>query len=492
MKRFFQLTGVLAGLLIIAMIYNTLTFQSISSEEVEDVQVELVNDGIAERFAGAIRIPTVSHQKVEDINYPSFLTLHQYIDANFPEIAQSLQKIVINDYSLLYKWQGSDLEAQPVLLLSHMDVVPVVAGSESRWEHPPYSGAIADGYIWGRGTLDNKQGVFAILEAVEDLLTKGYQPRRTYYLAFGHDEERGGVQGAGKIAEYLKSKNVNAIYALDEGGFITNGDQFGLPGKIAMVNISEKGIVNLKLTVTGEGGHSSMPPAETAAAILSQAVVKVSANKLPVNTEPVKQMLASVAGDLPLNQRVAAANFGLLKPFVTYFAERIPMLNAFVRTTTAPTMLQGSPKSNVLPTEAVAIVNHRIIPGETGESVKDFITKVIDDERVNIEFNGGFSNPSEVASVDSVGFEIIRKTIKQVSPTDPIILTGMLPAATDTRHYGDVSDDAYRFIYAEINMSENRFHGTNERIKVESYLEAVRFFVQLIKNSDGAESDPGW
>ena len=491
MKRFFQLIGVLAGLLIVTMAFNTITFQSSDSKEFENIQVELANDGIAERLAGAIRIPTVSHQQVQDIDYPSFLTLHRYIDENFPRVRQSLQKNVINEYSLLYKWQGSDPNQQPVLLLSHMDVVPVVAGSESRWEYPPFSGEIADGYIWGRGTLDNKQGVFAILEAVEDLLAKGHQPERTHYLAFGHDEEIGGSQGAGKIAEYLKSKDVNAIYALDEGGFITNGDQFGLPGKVAMVNISEKGIVNLKLTVTGKGGHSSMPPAETAASILSQAVVKVSANKLPINTDPVKKMLESVAGELPLHQRIVAANFGLLKPFVAYFAERIPMLNVFVRTTTAPTMLQGSPKSNVLPTEAFAIVNHRIIPGETAESVKAFITKIIDDDRVSVEFSGVFGNPSEVASVDSMGFRTIRKTIKQVSPTDPIIITGLLPAATDTRHYGDVSEDAYRFIYAEINMDENRFHGTNERIKVESYLEAVKFFVQLIKNSDAAGSDAG-
>ena len=484
MKRLVKIVAVLCGLLILIMVYNTVTFRSSDSGEFENVQIKLVNDGIADRLAGAIQIPTVSYQQVSDIDYPAFLCLHQFIDENFPKVRQSLQKTVINDFSLLYKWQGSEPERQPVILLSHMDVVPVVVGSESRWLYPPFSGEIAEGYIWGRGTLDNKQGVFAILEAVEDLLAKGHQPQRTIYLAFGHDEEIGGREGAGKIAAYLKSQNINALYALDEGGFITDGSQLGLSGKIAMVNISEKGIVNLKLTVTGEGGHSSIPPAETAATILSQAVTKISANKLPVNIVPVQKMLASVAGDLPLHQRVVAANIGLLKPLVTLFAERVPTLNAFVRTTTAPTMLQGSPKSNVLPTEAVAIINHRIMPGETGESVKAFVTKVIDDDRVSVEFDGGYGNPSRVASVSSEGFLSISKTIKQIAQEDPIIFTGLLPAATDTRHYGEVSDDQYRFIYAEINMNENRFHGTNERIKVTSYLEAVKFFVQLIKNSD--------
>ena len=484
MKRFFQVIGLSLGLLLAVVIYNTLTFQGVPFDEVEDVQVDLTTDGMAERLSGAIKIATISEQKTEDINYEKFLELHQYIDKSYPLIKGNLEKKVIGDYSLLYKWLGSEPEQQPVLLLSHMDVVPVIAGSEERWEHAPFSGAISDGYIWGRGTLDNKQGVFATLEAVEQLISKGYQPKRTFYLAFGHDEEIGGRNGAGKIAAHLKAVNVNAIYAIDEGGFITKGAQFGLPGKVAMVNVSEKGIVNLKLTVTGEGGHSSMPPAETAAAILSQAVAKVSENKLPVNTDPILQMLKSVAGELPFHQRVVAANLGLLKPFIVYLAEEVPILNAFVRTTTAPTMLAGSPKSNVLPTEAIAIINHRIIPGETGESVRNFVIGVIDDERVSVEFDGGYGNPSAVASVESFGFKTITNTINQVSSTDPIILTGMLPAATDTRHYGEVSDDAYRFIFAEINMEENRFHGTNERIKVESYIDAVRFFVQLVKNSD--------
>ena len=137
MKRLFVVISVLAGLLAAVMAFNTITFHSSDTKEFENVQVELVNHGIAERLAGAIRIPTVSHQLAQDIDYPSFLNLHRYIDDSFPKVSQSLQKTAINEYSLLYKWQGSDPEQKPVLLLSHIDVVPVVAGSESRWKSPP-------------------------------------------------------------------------------------------------------------------------------------------------------------------------------------------------------------------------------------------------------------------------------------------------------------------------------------------------------------------
>ena len=488
MKRFLQIIGAAFVLLLVVIISNTLTFGSASTRSYDNVTVSLQREGLPERLSGAIKIKTVSEENDAAIDYEMFLKLHDYIDVEFPRIKQSLKKEVIGDYSLLYTWEGGDPSLQPVLLLSHMDVVPVIAGTEELWEHPPFSGDIADGYIWGRGSLDNKIGVFGILEAVEHLLLQGYQPKRSFYLAFGHDEERGGPQGARKIGELLKARGVKALYALDEGGFITSGDSFGLSKNIAMVNLSEKGFVSLQLTVTGTGGHSSMPPAETAAAIVSQAVVRVSANKFPTNTSVLKKTLEALAGEMSFLQKVLAANLGLLEPIIGRLAESQPMLNAFVRTTTAPTMLSGSPKDNVLPIKATAVINHRILPGETIRSTKAFVINVIDDERVMVEVINESTNPSPVSSTSSLGYRIVEKTIRQIAIEDLVIVPGMLPAGTDTKHYKEVADDAYRFIFAEINMSENRFHGTNERVQIDSYLDAIRFFIQLIRNSDDTEN----
>ena len=484
MKRFLQVIGAAIALLLLIIIYNALTFGSSSDRSFENVSVALKREGIPERLSGAIKIKTISEENEIEINYETFLKLHDYIDAEFPAITQSLTKEIVGDYSLLYTWQGTEPELQPVLLLSHMDVVPVIADTEELWEHAPFSGDIADGYIWGRGTLDDKIGVFAILEAVEHLLLQGYQPQRSLYLAFGHDEERGGPKGAKKIGELLKARSVKALYALDEGGFISDGAAFGLSRNIAMVNLSEKGFLSLRLTVKGAGGHSSMPPAETAAAIVSQAVAKVSANKFPINTSVLTKTLGALAGEMSFMQKAMVANLGLLGPMVRRLAESEPMLNAFVRTTTAPTMLSGSPKDNVLPTKATAVINHRILPGETIESTQAFVINVIDDDRVLVEVINESTNPSRVSSTTSIGYLTVDKTIRQIAIEDPIIVPAMLPAGTDTKHYDEVADDAYRFIFAEINMSENRFHGTNERVQIDSYLDAIRFFIQLIKNSN--------
>ena len=232
-----------------------------------------------------------------------------------------------------------------------------------------------------------------------------------------------------------------------------------------------------------------MPPAETAVSVLSHAVASVSANKFPVKTSVLEGMALALAEEMPFYQRALAANLWIIKPILGQVAELEPGLNAFVRTTTAPTMLSGSPKENVLPILATAVINHRIMPGESIESTRAFVIDAIDDSRVQLDIINESMEPSRVSSSTEGGFLIISKTIQQISRRDLVVVPGMLPAATDTRHYAQVADDSYRFIFIEIEMSENRFHGTNERIDIESYLDAIRFFVQLIKNSDEFQNE---
>ncbi|MBV1905436.1 MAG: M20/M25/M40 family metallo-hydrolase [Pseudomonadales bacterium] len=484
MQRFLLAIGLILGLLMIVGLCNTLNYGTPTRGSYDKVLVDLERQDIPQRLANAIKIRTISEQNIADINYESFLELHRFIDVEFPLVTKNLDKKVIGAYSLLYVWKGSDPTLKPVLLLSHMDVVPVVAGTEPLWEHGPFSGDIANGYIWGRGALDDKLGVFAILEAVEQLLLQGYEPKRSFYLAFGHDEERGGVDGAGQIAKYLKAKGIQALFVLDEGGFITNGGIFGLDKPIAMVNVSEKGYVSLELSVKGEGGHSSMPPAETAATVLSQAVVSVSENKFPLDTSVFETMMEPVAQEMPFYKKAVLANIGMLAPMISGLVEQQPQFNALVRTTTAPTMLLGSPKENVLPIYAKAIINHRILPGETVASTKEFVVKAIANEQVSVAIINQSNDPSPVSSVISKAYQAIEKTIQETVEQEILVVPGILPAATDSKYYAEISDDTYRFVFAEINMSENRFHGTNERIGVESYMAAVRFYVRLVENSD--------
>ena len=313
-------------------------------------------------------------------------------------------------------------------------------------------------------------------------------PERTYYLAFGHDEETGGRDGAKAMGELLAERGVQALYAIDEGGMIVKS-AFGLNKSIALINISEKGFLSLQLSVVGSGGHSSSPDAETAVAILSRAVTQVSDNKFPVNIDALNDMAFAVASELTFPQKMVAANLWLLKPLMEIYGERVPALNSMIRTTTAPTMLSGSPKDNVLPILATAVVNHRIMPGETIESVMGFVRDVIDDERVKVDILGESNNPSEVSSLGPA-FQMIRSTIQQVSLDDPVTVPGMLPAGTDTKHYKQVADDTYRFFYAVLESNDmGRAHGTNERVAVNAYLESIKFYILLFKNSDEITDD---
>jgi carboxypeptidase PM20D1 len=223
---------------------------------------EIIFDAVAlKRLSLAIQHKTISKQNLTAEGGAEFQRLHKFLSDSFPAIHTHLAREVIGGYSLIYTWKGTNESLKPLLLMGHIDVVPVDPESEKTWTHPPFSGEIAAGYIWGRGTMDDKVSVLAILEAVEHLLATGFQPQRTLYLAFGHDEKTGGASGAAKIASLLHSRQVELEYVLDEGGSITDGLVPGVAAPVALIGIAEKGYLSLELSVESAGGHSSTPPA---------------------------------------------------------------------------------------------------------------------------------------------------------------------------------------------------------------------------------------
>ena len=213
----------------------------------------------AERLAGAVRFPTVSYASGAPIDTVAFLDLHQYLERTFPLVHGTLTRETVAGASLLYTWGGEDASLGPVVLMGHIDVVPVTAENLGEWTHAPFAGDVADGFVWGRGTLDDKTTVLSILEAVEGLIREGYRPPRTVYLTFGHDEEVSGQYGARAIVDLLVSRGVQPALVLDEGGFMTEGAIPGIAGRAAIVGIAEKGYISLRLRAQAQGGHSSMP-----------------------------------------------------------------------------------------------------------------------------------------------------------------------------------------------------------------------------------------
>ena len=310
----------------------------------------------ADRLAGAIRYPTISHQE-KQVDETAFFGLHRYLEQSFPTTHARLTREVIGGYSLLYTWLGRNAARAPILLTSHLDVVPVPENTLAAWEHPPFGGVVADGFVWGRGALDDKVGVLATLEAVEELLLAGFAPDRTVYLAFGHDEEVGGPEGAGAITRTLAERGVQLAFSLDEGMFVLEEGFFGVPGPLPVVGTAEKGSVSLRLTARAKGGHSSMPPPQGAIGRLARAVTALEENPMPLRLEgPWSQTVEAIAPHLPFATRL----FLTTPPFSWTARGSLsdnPTANALVRTTTAITMAGAGTKVNILPREAWAVAN---------------------------------------------------------------------------------------------------------------------------------------
>ncbi|HEX9564616.1 MAG TPA: M20 family peptidase [Gemmatimonadaceae bacterium] len=435
-----------------------------------------------DRFSGAIRFPTISHQDSAAFEPVSFVALHEYLRAAFPGVHARLTREVVAGYSLLFTWAGTDTTLDPFLLMGHLDVVPVEAGTESRWTHPPFDGRVADGYVWGRGTLDDKSTVVAILEAVELLVAQDFTPRRTLYLAFGHDEEVGGQGGARVIAELLKARSGRLAFLLDEGGVVAEGIVPGVARPVAMIGVVEKGSIGVELTVEATGGHSSMPPPHTAVGILAKAITRLEAQQMPLRMTPVvEEMFVRLAPEMPLAARVPLANLWAFRPLLLRLLGRQERVAPMLRTTSAATMISGSPKENALPIIARAVVNFRILPGDTPDDVLDHVRRVVADTQVKVTGSG--RSASLTADYAAPAFEIVEKTVAQVFP-GAIPVPFLMIGGTDARHYEGLTRNTYRFnpIVATPELVSGA-HGTNERVRADDFIRAARFFAQLIRNA---------
>jgi carboxypeptidase PM20D1 len=486
MKRLSLLLALACTLLVGVVLVRTLRVGPTLPAVVPAAEVT-VPAGAVERLAGAIRFPTLSNEDSDDFDAVTFQALHEYLTAEFPRLHAALERETVATHSLLYTWRGTDLSARPILLAAHLDVVPVEPVTEPAWDEEPFGGRVMEGFVWGRGTLDNKSALLGIMEAVELLLDEGFRPLRTVYLAFGHDEELGGMGGARTIAALLKNRNVELEMVLDEGGAIVAGSVPEISAPIALVGIAEKGFVSVELSVRAAGGHSSLPTRDGVIGILSAAIARLEASPMPARLEgPARQLLEEIGPALPFPRSAALANLWATAPLVARYLERNPGTNAMIRTTTAVTMFQAGTKDNVLPSHARAVVNFRVLQGDSVADVLKHVRRVIDDPRVEVEPVGAFSaEPSAVSSTDSESFRMLERTIRETVP-DTIVAPYLVSVATDARHYSELATNVFRFLPIRLEPIDiERFHGTNERIAVRDYERAIRFYRQLVLNAAG-------
>ena len=491
MKKF--LVAILALICVVAvvLVVNTARLNTgPTTAAVTPVAVTVDSAGAIGRLAGAVKFETVSYEEgTRAPDSAAFRALHAYLASSFPLVHKTLARETVAGLSLLYTWRGTDTTLAPVVLMGHLDVVPVIPGTEANWTQPPFSGNLADGFVWGRGTLDDKVSVLAVLEAAEGALRAGFAPKRTIYFAFGHDEEVGG-SGARALKAALQARGLKApALVLDEGGAIMPGETVGAPGTtVALIGASEKGFLSLQLSVKGAGGHSSAPPSHTAIGTLATAITRLENSPFPMVLDgPTAEMMSRVRAAMPYGTKLALSNLWLFKSVVMQGMASKPASAAMLRTTTAVTIVHGGVKTNVLPIDAKAVVNFRIRPGETIQSVTDYVKRVIADTSVAIEAVGFKTEPSPVSDASGAGFKAIERSLREVSTLPGLIVTPYLvTGGTDARNWSDVSTQTFRFLAAPMSADAlTRAHGTNERVALGSYIMAVKFYERLLRNTDG-------
>jgi len=480
--------GIIAGAGLGAAAATALRRRWSRAEETLFVTRPIPADASSEEFlaklADAIRIETVS----TDMGYDRemFDRFHDFLAEGFPLVHARLGREVVEGHSLLFTWTGSDRDARPFLLMAHQDVVPIEPGTEADWEEKPFSGARDGEHLWGRGALDDKGPLIGLLQAVEGLLTEGFEPVPSIYIFLGHDEESGG-RGAITAADLLGGRGVRFSFVLDEGGAIVENLLPGLRAPLALVGIGEKASLDIELTATGDGGHSSAPPAHTAVGRVAAAIKEIEDHPMPVRLDVQRPFLQALASVMRGPRAVMLRNAERLRPVVARRLSASPMTAALIRTTAAATMVSGGVKSNVLPQEARAVVNFRILPGDTVAGVLEHVRSIVGDEvRVAARaFGGGTADPPPLSSTGSASFAAVTATIAEVFP-GAVVAPWILLGATDSRHFRPIADDVYRFAPFTVTPEDlTRVHGTSERVRIADAPGAVAFYRRIIVRAGG-------
>ncbi|KAJ6518628.1 hypothetical protein C8R45DRAFT_1011 [Mycena sanguinolenta] len=484
-------------------------------------------------LAGAVQVPTEVFDAMppvgEDPRWDVFAPFHEYLSGAFPLVHQTLALTKVNTYGLLYEWKGADSSLKPILLAAHQDVVPVEPTTYGEWTHPPYSGYFDGEYIWGRGSSDDKSGLIGIMTAIETMIEQGFAPTRTVVLAYGFDEEASGLQGAGALGAAMREtygEDHPFAFIVDEGGGFT--DRYGTV--FATPSVAEKGYLDVHVEVTSPGGHSSVPPTHTTIGILAKMVVQYEENpyEIELSRDSVPYALvqchAAHGATMPkklkhLVQRSRRSKRALNTLRDVLVEDR--QFKSLISTTQAADIVHGGVKSNALPEQAYALVNHRIATTSSVREAMEHDTALLAGlaAQFNLSYTafgdalseGGAGTltlkdaygtslepapVSPIAGKGSEAYELLSGTIKATYAahrglaldSDGIAVgPGMSTGNTDTRYYWKLSRSIFRYNHKNTVGSKDRLsgvHTVNEAMSADALLEMVRFFTTLILNAD--------
>ena len=440
-----------------------------------------------EHLSKAIQFKTISNRDSSLVDWKEFEKFHKYLDESYPLIAEKLEKEIVPPANLIYRWKGKRNDLKPIALLAHQDVVPISKGTEQDWEHSPFEGYDDGEFIWGRGSLDMKNHLIAVMESVEALLEDGFTPERDVYLLFGDNEEvvANAENGAFDIMTTLKDRGILFESVIDEGGAII---PINVPGVLKNkclvgVGVAEKGYSDIEIAVNGKGGHSSQPPKHNALGQLACAIKEIEDHQFKSSfNQLMDDLMDAIGRECTYPARLITCNIPLLRPLLLQGFKSIPFGACFVRTTTAVTMASGSPAANVLPQRASATINFRAMPGTTKQDLVDHIRKVVSNKDIEINVLNS-KEASKFSPTDSKTFKIIGDICKSLEPNS-IVAPYLVMGGTDAYNYEPICDNIYRYAPFRVSIELLRsVHGTNERIPVACLEDALRFFKNYIRRA---------
>ncbi len=456
---------------------RTIAFKPANEEAVAPSQVKLDEGRVARNMQAIIQMKTISYLNKSLEDKHAFEAFPELLKKLYPRLHEKLTQEHIGDRGLLYRWPGKKSD-KPAVLMAHYDVVPV---QEVTWKKPPFSGEIENGVLWGRGTLDTKCTLLGVMEAAEHLIAEGFVPENDIYLSFAGDEEIFG-HGAPDIVAELKRRNITPDLVLDEGGAVVDNVFPGVKETCALIGLGEKGLMNLNFEAVSPGGHASTPPPHTAVGIVAKAVSRVENHPFPFRLTPaVASMFDTLGRRSTFVYRMIFANLWCFAPVLNMLCkQKGGEMNALVRTTCAFTQMSGSPAHNVLPPKATVGANLRLIGGDTTDSAKAYVERIVADKNVSVTMANG-TNPSPCSPAEGEAWEKLKKAVGQTWP-GTVVAPYLMVAASDSRHFCQISKHVYRFSPLHMTKEERAtIHANDERIPLAKLYDLVRFYVRLVK-----------